>query len=255
MPNDTDNEGEFSDISADEEFTPIPLPSTQMTLENFRKALNSSQEKQQELLNRNKRLRLRISDLESELKLAKQTGTKGRPRKAVDSLLSHDKIVLYGKKYAIVVEPFIDSGIFMKPAPQNATYTSMSDARFSNFSEYKAGSIAELYTYLSNEAEMKEQASGYAPFRDAFVHEVRSETSTALHTIRSCAPVIFSDLNLPGELWPLNAATQRKESILVQSLLLFPEQEAPGIFLPIFYPGLVKDNNFLFMNEYLPKVR
>ncbi|KAJ3847839.1 hypothetical protein EV368DRAFT_50459, partial [Lentinula lateritia] len=212
------------------------------------------QEKQQELLNRNKQLCLRISDLESELKLAKQTGTKGRPRKAVDSLLSHDKIVLYGKKYAIVVELFIDSSIFMKSAPQDATRASRSDARFSNFSEYKAGSIAELYTYLSNEAEMKEQASGYAPFCDAFVHEVQSETSTALHTIRSCAPVIFLDPNLPGELWPLNAATQRKESILIQSLLLFPEQEAPGIFLPIFYPGLVKDNNFLFMNEYLPKV-
>ncbi|KAJ3858688.1 hypothetical protein EV359DRAFT_51932, partial [Lentinula novae-zelandiae] len=211
------------------------------------------QEKQQELLNRNKRLRLRISDLESELKLAKRMGTKGQPRKAVDSLLSHDKIVLYGKKYAIVVEPFIDSNIFMKPAPQDATRASRSDARFSNFSEYKAGLINELYTYLSNEAEMKEQASGYAPFRDAV--SANSETSTALHTIRSCAPVIFSDLNLPGELWPLNAATQRKESILVQSLLLFPEQEAPGIFLPIFYPGLVKDNNFLFMNEYLPKVR
>lgn len=94
------------------------------------------------------------------------TGGQRRRRKAVDPLLNHDKIVLWGKKYAVVVSPWAHASMFMSsPAPDALEPDSVE--RFSSFESYQCGATSELLAYLSGEPEMQEQARSYTPFRDA----------------------------------------------------------------------------------------
>lgn len=93
------------------------------------------------------------------------SGGRGRKRKVEDGLLNHDKLILWGKQYAVVVSPWAHSSMFLSSPPPNALEPN-SVERFASFEAYQSGATSELLAFLSNEPEMQEQARSYAPFRE-----------------------------------------------------------------------------------------
>ncbi|KAF9063225.1 hypothetical protein BDP27DRAFT_1451380 [Rhodocollybia butyracea] len=235
----SDDDGSVSDGSVDN-YMPFVLPTTNPTLNDFRNALNHSQEREQKFIQHNAKLRNQVSALKSELKAAQKSGAgRGRKKKTADPLLNHDKIILFGKKYAITVAPWVHGGMFMTATPPNAPAPNLS-ARFASFESYQDGAVAELQEYLSTETELQEQARSYAPFQEAFTGEV------------NIAANIFGGLRLPLELWTLDKGKERGESPEFRKLLVFPGETHPKVLIPLYYPELKKNNHLLFMNDYLP---
>ncbi|KAE9393510.1 hypothetical protein BT96DRAFT_829166, partial [Gymnopus androsaceus JB14] len=207
------------------------------------------------LLRHNEKLRNQVSLLKNQLKDAKRlSGTGGQNRKRNNPLLNHHKIVLWGKKYAVVISPWVRSSMFIvSPAPDALEPDSVK--HFSSFETYQCGATSELLAYLSSEPEMQEQAQSYAPFRDALPTQVNGSCSTALHNIRASASIIFGKLGLPADLWDLSSGSTRKDSLLFRNLLFFGGENRPKSLIPLYYPDLKKNDHLVFMVEYLPTVR
>lgn len=67
--------------------------------------------------------------------------------------------------------------------------------------------------------------------------------------------MIFDNLDIPPAIWVASAGPAREESMQMRGLLVFPRSNpVTDPFSPIFYPNQVQDHNFLFFNEYQPKV-
>lgn len=127
--------------------------------------MDSAQEREQKLLQHNK-LKRQVSSLTTKLNtLRKSSGKHGR-KKTVDPLLQHDKLLIWGKKYVVTVNPWPQPSMFMAAPTPNAPMPN-SSKRSANFETFQAGALLELQEYLSSEPELQEQARSYGPFRDA----------------------------------------------------------------------------------------
>ena len=93
-------------------------------------------------------------------------GSRGKKKKRADPLLDYDKLVLWGKKYALTVSLWALSMFFMVSPLENSPLPD-SVERLASFEAYKAGGAMELQKYLASEAEMWNQAVNYPPFQDA----------------------------------------------------------------------------------------
>ncbi|KAL0056872.1 hypothetical protein AAF712_016512 [Marasmius tenuissimus] len=250
----SDDEPDYSlDISDDELPTPAVLPTTNVTMHDLRQALNKAQEQALQLFEKNKKLRLHIADLTSQLIMAKKHAGKGRKRRnggASDPELNHALMVKLGKSYAILVMPWIGPDAFLKPLPPNAPKAD-SKERFESEKVFFEGAAIELHHHLG-EPGLIEKAISYPPFKNAFLQQVRQERGTAVKTLRECAPIIFGDLDAPSILWESSAKEQRRDSTLFKSLLKF--ERSPAVLSPIFYPDQIKTSHLLFLNEYQPKM-
>lgn len=285
-------DGNISDISEDPEFMPFKLPALEnisifdlcqvsgttgsliWIYLRYLQALDKTQLQHQKVLKHNKNLRIQVADLKSQLELAKRKAKgSGKPRKNEDALLNHELIVKLGKKYTVMVHPWPSSAMFMNlPAPDAPDPESKQ--RFTSLDAYEDGLTKELHVYL-NDKELCERAAEYAPFKTAvgafaskhkisywpilptqFLYQAKQERSAFIHTIRDCAPIILESI-VDGSptLWVANNGKLRKESLVLQGLLQFPNRSAVNDpFSPILYPNAQKNNQYLFMNEFQPKV-
>ncbi|KAJ3963683.1 hypothetical protein EV361DRAFT_985228 [Lentinula raphanica] len=90
-----------------------------------------------------------------------------------------------------------------------------------------------------------------------FFKQVKQGRTTALHTVRECATIIFDGIDaLPASIWhPKTSSDARSESPVLSAMLQFPGTSAVNApFSPIFYPNRVKDNQKLFMNMHQVKI-
>ncbi|THU75831.1 hypothetical protein K435DRAFT_706304, partial [Dendrothele bispora CBS 962.96] len=207
----------------------------------------------QTLLNRCAELRVANSTLEAALQ-SKHRG-KGRKPKDIDSVLaSHqERIVLFGKRWAIMVEPWINPAIFMQTFPPD-TSPAISIPRFESIASYRAGDLMELGAYLNEAPDLKEFAEKISGFRDEFVKQVGNERSISLRTIREAAPFIFPELEVPPTIWAAGAGSDRGSSQLLKSLL-YPPNKPKSRLSPIFFPDRnSRNSSLIFMNEFQPRV-
>ncbi|KAL0564299.1 hypothetical protein V5O48_017753 [Marasmius crinis-equi] len=249
---DSEDDSVSLDVSDDERPTPIALPTTQVTMFDLRQALEKSQRQSLHLFEKNKTLRLHISDLSSRLMAAK---TRKRRKKnsthiSNDPALDHFAIVKLGKSYTVLVSPWIAPNAFLKPLPPNAPAPN-SKERVQSERTYRDGMVIELHYHLK-EPGLCQKAEMYPPFRTAFRNQVRQERGTLIKTVRECAPIIFKNLNIPVEIWNCGSSSQRHNSARCKSLLKFPDSQI--VLSPIFYPNGVKDHRVLFCTEELPQM-
>ncbi|KAJ3977307.1 hypothetical protein EV361DRAFT_944538 [Lentinula raphanica] len=272
----SDTDSTSSGLPDEPAYTPFSIPSTNPTLNDFRKvifhachkfllrlleahdekllqALDHAHEHTQGLLEHIKKLRSELSGAKLQLKSLKKTRGRTRKNKRADNLLNYDKITLLGKKYAIFVGPWCLPSYFMVPVPEGSPLP-QSIERLESFNAYKMGGILELHEYLSGEKQLLEQAQEYAPFREAFIKEVNASRSTSVHNVQASAHIVFGSLNLPADLWARTAGSQRKESPEFRKLLLFPGEQHPKTLIPLYYADLKKDSNSLFKVDALTNV-
>ncbi|KAJ3721169.1 hypothetical protein C8R42DRAFT_721896 [Lentinula raphanica] len=249
----SETESESSERYDEPVYTPYTIPTTNPTLNDFRKALDHAHEHTQDLLEHTKKLRAELSEARAQIRFLKNKGGKSRKKKRADNLLNYDKITLLGKKYAVFIGPWCSPAYFMVPTPEDSPHP-QSIARFESFETYKVGGIKELHEYLGGEKQLLEQAKEYVPFREAFIKEVNASRSTSIHNVQASAPIVFASLSLPANLWARNAGAQRKESPEFQKLFLFPGEQRPKTLIPLYYPNLKKDSKQLFMVDALTNV-
>ncbi|KAF9059916.1 hypothetical protein BDP27DRAFT_1371004 [Rhodocollybia butyracea] len=221
----SDNNGDISDVSEDPEFIPYTLPSVE-----------------------------NITMYDRQLALAKRQKTSRKDAAAdSDPLLNHELIVKLGKKYVVTVFPWPSADMFMcRPLPDSPEPES--SERFEN-GKFEMGLVRELHLYLNDRALCK-LAADYAPFRQKFIHQAKQGHAAMLHTVRDCAYLIMSEIDMQPDVWILKAGSPlRRDSTVLKALLEFPGSSAANSpFSPIFYPNMERDNTKLFMNEYQPKI-
>ncbi|KAK7461268.1 hypothetical protein VKT23_008443 [Stygiomarasmius scandens] len=243
--------GEFDDgREDDDDIEPIVLPTPGASPA----ALTKSQDQVQILKQRLANVRLAYSTLQARVNSKSSGKAKNAISTPINSLiLEHQKlIVLYGKRWALLHEPWLDKNVFLCPLPPGAP-DPLSSERFASIKAYKDGTIAELYDYFEGAPIFKELAEKLPEFRDAFVKQVNAERATSLKTIRDNLSLIFSDLHIPPELFNTKAGTDRANDPTLKSLLYKPGVNNIRNFSPIhYYRQDVK--SYPFINEYQPKM-
>ncbi|THU79014.1 hypothetical protein K435DRAFT_698816, partial [Dendrothele bispora CBS 962.96] len=183
----------------------------------------------------------------------KDHGGWGRKAKKAD-VPFQDQLVFYGKCYALMHEPWVDTSIFLRPLPHDAPGP-CSLARFESLVTYRYGDIAELHDYLSDVADLKHAAETLPSFRDEFVKQVGNERSVSLKTLRDNAIYIFCKLDVPSTIWKAAAGAECAKSSILMSLLLEPGKTlVKSSFAPVLYHNCDIGSTHLFMNEYQPQV-
>ncbi|KAJ3965204.1 hypothetical protein EV361DRAFT_811086 [Lentinula raphanica] len=213
------------------------------------------QEQNQRLYQHNVKLRNRVADLQVKSK------SKGRSSKLADSSSTrsrrsnNDQTVKLGKKYAIMVFPWANTS-HISEGPTNGVPEPENPTRFRSLDAFYEGLTNELFAFLKDPALYRLFAEN-SVFKRDFFKQVKQGRTTALHTVRECATIIFDGIDaIPASIWhPKTSSDARSESPALHAMLQFPGTSAVNApFSPIFYPNRVRDNQKLFMNMYQVKV-
>ncbi|THU80411.1 hypothetical protein K435DRAFT_695760, partial [Dendrothele bispora CBS 962.96] len=164
----------------------------------------------------------------------------------------HERIVMFGKRWTLLHEPWLDKGVFMRPLPSGAP-NPFSLERFTDFSTYKDLTITELHEYFNDAPAFREMMEGLPAFRDAFVKQVNAERASSLKTIRDNLGLILSDIQVAPGLWNVKAGVERSVNPTLKLLLYKPGTNSVRKFSPIHYCRQ-DESGYPFMNEYQAKV-
>ncbi|THU88256.1 hypothetical protein K435DRAFT_803634 [Dendrothele bispora CBS 962.96] len=128
-------------------------------------ALKKTQAQVQILKDRLANVRLGYGVLQARLN-AKSRG-RGWPAKPTTSEATlvehHERIVMFGKCWTLLHEPWLDKGVFMRPLPSGAP-NPFSLERFTDFSTYKDLAITELHEYFDDAPAFREMMEGLPAF-------------------------------------------------------------------------------------------
>ncbi|KAK7434675.1 hypothetical protein VKT23_020082 [Stygiomarasmius scandens] len=189
---------------------------------------------------------------------SKAQHTSGSAKVVSNSIIAEyqDHIVLLGKKWAIMHDPWIDDSAFMC-ALSDSVPEPFSASQFVDEESYKEGYVVELHHYLEEESapDLKELAQRFPAFKDEFMKQIRNERSVILNTICKNAALIFSDIEVSPLLWSVSSSKERAESATIKSLLYMPNESLDDTpFSPIFYPNQNIKLCDIFFNEYQPRI-
>ncbi|KAE9407877.1 hypothetical protein BT96DRAFT_808828 [Gymnopus androsaceus JB14] len=204
----------------------------------------------EKLIAHNSKLRMRNSDLESQLK---QKGARKGKSNQHDPLLNHELIVKLAKQYTVMVYPWASEDLFMTTPPDDSPEPESKD-RFKSLQAFNAGLVKELHSYLKD-PDLCQKAAKYAPFKKSFIYQAKQGRTAAIHTVRECLPIIFESVDAPPKVWFTDGGALRRDCPALKSLLQFPNgSPTKDPLSPIFYPNCVKNPLLLFMNDFQPKV-
>ncbi|KAK7435692.1 hypothetical protein VKT23_019525 [Stygiomarasmius scandens] len=224
----------------DDDLGPIVLPAPDANQAVLLTALKKAQLQIQELKTRTAALRRENGELRARSASSNTIHTSLHAPTGPDAVLviHRKRLVLFGKRWAIMRDPWLDQGVFLRPPPTDVP-DPLSDARFKTFESYKDGTIAELYSYLDDAPDFKELAEKLPGFRDEFCKQVGNERASALKTI--------------PKLWSAEAGEERAASVKFKSLLYGPGRTTVPKFPPILFNNQ-DTSTFLFFNPYQPKM-
>ncbi|KAK7433752.1 hypothetical protein VKT23_020579 [Stygiomarasmius scandens] len=237
----------------DNDLQPIVLPGPAASPALLIETIKNAQQQIQILKERNVKLRHENGVLRSKAQRAS-----GSAKVASNSIIAEhqDRIVLLGKKWAIMHDPWIDNSAFMC-ALSDSVPEPFSTSQFVDEESYKEGYVAELHHYLEEESapDLKELAQRLPAFKDEFMKQIGNERSVILNTIRKNAALIFSDIEVSPLLWSVSSSKEQAESAIIKSLLYMPNESLDDTpFLLVFYPNQNIKSRDIFFNEYQPRL-
>ncbi|KAK7440417.1 hypothetical protein VKT23_017055 [Stygiomarasmius scandens] len=249
---DSESNAETNDNDLPPIILPSGNPSPALLIETLRKAPRQIQEL------RDRNIKLRHDNAVLQGKVKRRDGGSRRGNSKADSTFPdhHERIVVLGKQWAIMHDPWINDDAFMRLLSTDAL-DPFSAARFATQKAYEKGYISELHQYLAESApHLKDLAEKIPKFGDEFTKQMGNERSVALDVIRkNAAALIFPDIDVPALLWTAPAGEERSHSAVFKSLLYMPNKSLhDNPFSPIFFPQQNVQSRDIFMNEYQPRM-
>ncbi|KAG2141227.1 hypothetical protein DEU56DRAFT_911333 [Suillus clintonianus] len=117
------------------------------------------------------------------------------------------KITAEGKKYTLFYHFWVIPGVFpTTPQPDNDPH---SPTRWASPEAKLNGAMAELYNCVSKD--LHKSMEKYTAFDSLFRAAVSAERSNIVHTIKSCASLIFSTLKLDPTLFSSQTDTRKRD--------------------------------------------
>ncbi|KAK7461498.1 hypothetical protein VKT23_008672 [Stygiomarasmius scandens] len=246
--------GEFDDgRENDDDLPTLVIPAANTSAVTLFQRLQEAQLQNQELRKRLANQRLLTSSLKADVETR---GKPGRKRDApIDSALQpyKDWLFIIGKRFTLMHEPWIEPNCFMRPLPPDSP-DAYSLARFErDFKFYKDNQISELHDSLAD-PELIRLAIGLPALRTEFQKCMTAQRSNSTDRCRQNASHILRELSLPST--PMTTADAGRERAECQAISsLFRQSDNPtSIFAPIHFPGLLPDNDKLFLNEFQPRI-
>ncbi|EGO18550.1 hypothetical protein SERLADRAFT_443889 [Serpula lacrymans var. lacrymans S7.9] len=167
--------------------------------------------------------------------------------KAPVEITMHKKqIAQLGKKYGVMVEPFIETSIFTQQQHEGVDYQSV--LCYDSPLTEKLALASQLHDFILSPLHLFKAHSYFAEW---FISNISSGRSTLIHNIRTHASVIFVGYNPEY----FAAAYKRDNIHALQTLLKFDTMsKMDPLFPPILFPDFKKDMKRVFKSKIIALV-
>ncbi|KAJ7471602.1 hypothetical protein B0H11DRAFT_2196075 [Mycena galericulata] len=187
--------------------------------------------------------RLVVENRDLLLKVAalKASGKKRKPEEE-NPMAYLDVIILLGKKFGFMHEPWISPAVFAPPPlnpPPQGTAAEI-EAMFKSQKLYLQYVTSTLYAHVPSKYHELVDSSTFPGFGENFMKHLNAGRSSAVNSLKTHLPQIFADFKIANE---------------KKVLLYHPGDDtslSPTAYPPIFYPNLKKNAQTVLLNEALP---